>query len=189
MQIDWNIKSRNCAGATRRDFLKIGTLAGLGLTLPELMRLREAAAAEGKKPANVIFLFLDGGPSHLETFDLKPEAPAEVRGEFKPIETSVSGIRICEHLPKTAKVMDLFSILRSVTHNDSNHGAGNHLMTTGKSTPVPVGCGNSVSYHPAMGAFAAHERQSAHGLPGYILLGRPMRSGGPNFLGAAYGPL
>jgi hypothetical protein len=150
--------------------------------------MREAAA-EGKNPANMIFLWLDGGPSHLETFDLKPEAPAEIRGEFKPIETNVKGIRICEHLPKTAQVMDLFAIVRSITHNDSNHGAGNHLMTTGRSTPVPVGCGNSVSYHPSMGSFTAHERASAHGLPPYILLGPPMRSGGPNFLGAAYGPL
>lgn len=189
MQIDWgNIKS-NCEGVSRRSFLKVGTLAAMGLSLPELIRGQEAAAAAGKKPARMIFLWLDGGPSHLETFDLKPEAPAEVRGEFKPIETNVSGIRICEHLPKTAKVMDLFTIVRSVTHNDTNHGAGNHLLTTGRSTPVPVGCGNSVSYHPSMGSFTAHERQAPHGLPPYILLGRPMRSGGPNFLGPAYGPL
>src|SRR3712207_351321 len=128
MQIEWGSAHRNCEGVSRRSFLKIGTLATLGLSLPELIRQREAAAAAGRKPANMIFLWLDGGPSHLETFDLKPEAPAETRGEFKPIETNVSGIRICEHLPKTAKVMDLFTILRSVTHNDSNHGAGNHLM-------------------------------------------------------------
>jgi len=189
MIIEWGRVDRNCEGVSRRSFLKVGTLAALGLSLPDLIRLREASAAEGKKPANMIFLWLDGGPSHLETFDLKPEAPAETRGEFKPIETSVKGIRICELLPKTAQVMDLFCILRSVTHNDSNHGAGNHLMTTGMSTPVPVGCGNSVSYHPAMGAFAAHERRAPEGLPGYITLGRPMRSGGPNFLGAAYAPL
>jgi hypothetical protein len=189
MQIDWGTVKRNCDGVSRRSFLKVGTLAALGLTLPELLQAREAAAAAGRKPANMIFLWLDGGPSHLETFDLKPDAPAEVRGDFKPIETSVSGIQICEHLPKTAKAMDLFTILRSVTHNDSNHGAGNHLLTTGRSTPVPVGCGNSVSYHPSMGSFTAHERQAPHGLPPYILLGRPMRSGGPNFLGAAYGPL
>jgi hypothetical protein len=189
MQIEWGSEHRNCEGASRRNFLKVGTLSAIGLSLPELIRQREAAAADGKKPANMIFIWLDGGPSHLETFDLKPDAPSEVRGEFKPIETNVSGIRICEHLPKTAQVMDHFTILRSVTHQDSNHGAGNHLMTTGKSTPVPVGCGNSVSYHPSMGSFAAHERKSAHGLPPYILLGRPMRSGGPNFLGPSCGPL
>jgi hypothetical protein len=191
MRIEFGDYRRNCEGISRRGFLKVGTLAGMGLTLPELLRGREAAAAAGRKPANTIFLWLDGGPSHLETFDLKPEAPAEIRGEFKPIETNVSGIRICEHLPKTAQVMNLFTILRSVTHNDSNHGAGNHLMTTGRSTPVPVGCGNSVSYHPSLGSFAAHERarDARHGLPPYVLLGRPMRSGGPNFLGAAHGPL
>jgi Protein of unknown function (DUF1501) len=189
MQIEWGSVSRNCEGVSRRSFLKVGTLAALGLSLPELVRAREAGAAEGKRPANMIFVWLDGGPSHLETFDLKPEAPAEVRGEFKPIKTNVPGIEICELLPKTAQVMNLFTILRSISHNDSNHGAGNHLMTTGQSTPVPVGCGNSVSYHPSMGSFAAHERVAPHGLPSYINLGRPMRSGGPNFLGAAYGPL
>ena len=189
MKIEWGPAHRNCEGVSRRSFLKVGTLAALGVSLPDLVRMQQAAAAEGRKPANMIFLWLDGGPSHLETFDLKPDAPAEVRGEFKPIETNVPGIRICEHLPKTAKVMDQFAIIRSVTHNDSNHGAGNHLMTTGRSTPVPVGCGNAVSYHPSMGSFAARERSSAHGLPAYVLLGRPMRSGGPNFLGAAYGPL
>ncbi|MFN3653155.1 MAG: DUF1501 domain-containing protein [Armatimonadota bacterium] len=189
MQIEWGPVRRNCAGMSRRDFLKIGTLAGLGLTLPELVAHREAAAAAGKKPANVIFLFLDGGPSHLETFDMKPEAPSEIRGELKPIETNVAGIQICELLPKTAKVMDHFSILRSMGHPDSNHGAGNHFMTTGQRTPIPVGCGASVSYHPAMGAFAAHEREVPRGLPPYVIMGGGMRSGGPNFLGPAYGPL
>lgn len=189
MKIEWPSGRGNCAGVSRRDFVKVGTLAGMGLTLPELVRLREAAAAEGKKPVNVIFLFLDGGPSHLETFDMKPEAPAEIRGEFKPIETNVSGIRICELMPKTAQVMNLFTILRSVSHNDSNHSAGNHFMTTGQPTPIPVGCGSSVSYHPAMGAFAARERAVQRGLPPYVVLGGAMRSGGPNFLGPAYGPL
>ncbi len=188
MRVEWGSPVENCVGMRRRSFLRIGSLAALGLSLPDLLRAREAAASGGK-PANVIFIWLDGGPSHLETFDLKPDAPAEVRGEFKPIETSVPGIRICEHLPQMAKAMNLFTILRSVTHNDSNHGAGNHLMTTGMSTPVPVGCGNSVSYHPSMGSFTAHERSAPPGLPGYVTLGSGMRSGGPNFLGAAYSPL
>ncbi len=195
MKIEWGTDQENCAGVSRRNFLKVGTLAGMGLTLPELVRLRQAhaAAPTGKKPANVIFLFLDGGPSHFETFDPKPDAPAEIRGEFKAIETNVSGIRISEHLPKTAKVMDHFCILRSVSHNDSNHSAGNHFMTTGHPTPIPVGCGSTVSYHPAMGAFAAYDRQTTgkleRGLPPYVNLGGGMRSGGPNFLGPAYGPL
>jgi hypothetical protein len=189
MKIEWGPTNGNCAGKSRRDFLKIGALAGMGLALPDMIRMREAAAAQGKTPANVIFLFLDGGPSHLETFDMKPDAPAEIRGDFKPMETNVSGIRICELLPKTAKVMNLFTILRSVSHNDSNHSAGNHFMTTGQPTPIPVGCGSSVSYHPAMGAFASHERQVPRGMPSYVVLGGGMRSAGPNFLGPAHGPL
>lgn len=189
MRIEWGPVRTNCAGTSRRSFLKVGALSAVGLSLPDILRMREAAAEDGKKPANVIFIWLDGGPSHMETFDLKPDAPAEIRGDFKPIETNVSGIRICEHLPRMAKIADHYAIIRSVTHNDSNHGAGNHLMTTGRSTPVPVGCGNSVSYHPSMGSFTAHERTAPNGLPPYVLLGRPMRSGGPNFLGPAYGPL
>lgn len=189
MQIDWGGGSRTCAGISRRSFLKVGALPVLGLSLGELAAQRQAAAAEGGRPASMIFIWLDGGPSHLETFDLKPEAPEETRGEFKPIATNVPGIQICEHLPKLARVQDLYSIIRSVTHTDSNHGAGNHLMTTGRSTPVPVGCGNSVSYHPSLGSFAAHERTAPHGLPPYLTLGRAMRSGGPNFLGARYAPL
>lgn len=185
MIVEFGSASGNCEGVCRRSFLKVGLLSST-LSLGQLVEARSAAS---RRPANVIFLWLDGGPSHLETFDLKPEAPAEVRGEFKPIETAVPGIRICEHLPMTAKAMPLFTILRSVTHNDSNHGAGNHLMTTGMSTPVPVGCGNSVSYHPSLGSFTARERAAPRGLPGYVTLGRPMRSGGPNFLGAAYAPL
>src|SRR5687768_12827358 len=107
MKLEWGPVHGNCAGMRRRDFLKIGALAGMGMTLPDLVRCREAAAAQGKKPANVIFLFLDGGPSHFETFDMKPDAPAEIRGDFKPIETNVAGIRICELLPKTAQTMHL----------------------------------------------------------------------------------
>ena len=189
MKIEFAPTRNNCEGVSRRDFLKVGMLSGLGLTLPSLLAHREAAAAAGRKPANMIFIWLDGGPTHMETFDPKPEAPSENRGEFKAIETNVSGIRVSEHMTKTAKVMDLFTIVRSIHHNDSNHGAGNHLMTTGMPTPVPVGCGTSVSYHPSMASFTALSRQAPHGLPPYITLGRKMRSGGPNFLGAPYSPL
>ena len=89
MQIEWGPIRRTCEGVSRRSFLKVGTLAALGLSLPELIRQREASAASGRRPANMIFLWLDGGPSHMETFDLKPEAPAEIRGECKPSETGV----------------------------------------------------------------------------------------------------
>lgn len=189
MFINFDNRPRNCAGWSRRDFLKVGGLTALGLTLPDLLQLR-AEAAGAAKPMNCIFIWLDGGPSHYETFDPKPEAPSEIRGEFKPIPTSVSGIQVCETLPLTAKVMQHCAVVRSMYHEDSNHGAGNHYMFTGQRTPVPVGCGASVSFHPSFGSFVAHERVSPQGLPAYVQLstGSPIRSGGPNFLGTTCAP-
>src|SRR5436190_17917984 len=95
-----------CDGVSRRDFLHLGVLSCLGLSLADLFRLQAMAGGPGaKRELSCILIWLDGGPSHLEMFDPKPDAPLEVRGEFKPIATSVAGIRICEHLPRTAKVM------------------------------------------------------------------------------------
>jgi hypothetical protein len=124
----------------------------------------------------------------LETFDLKPEAPVEIRGEFRPTETNVPGMRICEHMPKLAKIADKYSIIRSVCHNQGNHGAGNHYMMTGAPPRIPVGCGAFVSFHPSLGSVAAYERPAPHGLPSYFTLPSMTRSGGPNFLGAKYAP-
>ena len=147
-----------------------------------------AAGSVGPRKTNCILIWMDGGPTHLETFDLKPEAPVEIRGEFRPIETNVSGIRICEHMPKLAKIADKYSIIRSVQHNQGNHGAGNHYMMTGAPPRIPVGCGAFVSFHPSLGSVAAHERHAPHGLPSYFSMPSMSRSGGPNFLGAKYAP-
>src|SRR5207248_1103644 len=98
--------SRNCEGVSRRDVLRVGVLSALGLSLPDLLRMQAARAAASGKPAretSCILIYQSGGPSHLETFDLKPDAPADLRGEFKPIPTKVSGIQICEHLPRLAQ--------------------------------------------------------------------------------------
>src|SRR6476660_5140839 len=98
-----NSAFHRCDGLPRRDVLRVGALTALGLGLGDWLRMQSAVAAPAKKAAkSCILLWLDGGPSHLETFDLKPEAPAEVRGPFASIPTSVSGIHICEHLPKVA---------------------------------------------------------------------------------------
>src|SRR6185436_8011319 len=96
---------RRCDGITRRGFLQLGVLGSLGLSLADLFRLRAGSAAPMAKAQSCILIWLDGGPSHLDTFDPKPEAPSEVRSVFNAIPTSVPGIRICEHLPRTAKVM------------------------------------------------------------------------------------
>ena len=176
----------------RRTYLQLG-LAGLaGGSFLELLAMRRAAANDatsGSKPtSNCILIWMDGGPTHFETFDPKPEAPAEIRGEFRPIETNVSGIRICEHLPKLAKIADKYAIIRSVCHNQANHGAGNHYMMTGAPPRIPVGCGAFVSFHPSLGSVAAMERPAPHGMPGYFTMPSMSRSGGPNFLGAKYAP-
>lgn len=179
----------------RRTYLKLG-LAGLaGGSFTELMALRAANGAFGDstnkpttKPCSCILIWMDGGPTHFETFDPKPEAPAEIRGDFRPIKTNVSGIEICEHLPKLAKIADKYSIIRSVCHNQGNHGAGNHYMMTGAPPRIPVGCGAFVSFHPSIGSVAAYERSAPHGLPPYFTMPSMSRSGGPNFLGAKYAP-
>jgi hypothetical protein len=114
--------SRMCDGVSRRNFLKIGALGMGGLTLPQLLRA-EAQSGIRKGHKAVIMIFLPGGPSHQDMFDLKPDAPAEFRGEFKPIDTNVAGIQICEHLPKIARLMDKCAILRSIVGASGGHDA------------------------------------------------------------------
>jgi hypothetical protein len=155
------------------------------------LQLRETCAANlpaNKKPSSCILIWMDGGPTHFETFDPKPEAPVEIRGEFQPIHTNVSGIQICEHLPQLASIANKYAIVRSVCHNQGNHGAGNHYMMTGAPPRIPVGCGAFVSFHPSLGSVAAKERPAPHGLPPYFSMPSMSRSGGPNFLGAKYAP-
>src|SRR5262245_41720011 len=119
-----------CDGITRRDFLSVGALGLFGLGLEELLSRPAAAAGAGGQAKSLILIWLQGGPSHLDMWDLKPEAPAETRGPFNPIETSVPGIRISEHLPRTATVMDKLCILRTVYGPEGSHErASRHLQT------------------------------------------------------------
>lgn len=113
---------RFCDGISRRDFMKIGGLALGGLTLPELLAAEAKAGIRSSHKA-IIMVYLPGGPAHQDMFDLKPDAPAEVRGEFKPINTNVTGIQICEHMPKLAKMMDRFAIIRSLVGARDEHDA------------------------------------------------------------------
>jgi len=174
----------------RRNWLQLGIAGLAGGSLTQLLHLQRACALDrpGKKPASCILIWMDGGPTHFETFDPKPEAPVEIRGEFQPINTNVPGIQICEHLPQLASIANKYAIVRSVCHNQGNHGAGNHYMMTGAPPRIPVGCGAFVSFHPSMGSVAAKERPAPHGLPPYFSMPSMSRSGGPNFLGAKYAP-
>lgn len=169
----------------RRDIIKAGVLTALGLSLSDLTRHAPAASvnpffANRKTAKSCILLWLDGGPSHLETFDLKPDAPAEVRGPFQSIETSVPGISICELLPKTAKIAKHLAIIRSMTSPLGEHGIANHYLLTGyKPTPA-------IQY-PSYGAVAAHLKSASSALPPYVAVPEA-RSAGAGFLGASFEP-
>lgn len=175
---------------SRRDCLRLGCGALAGGSFANLLRLRAEAAhpATGKRPASCILIWMDGGPSHFETFDPKPEAPAEIRGETRAIATKIPGVQFAEHVPQLAKIADKLCVVRSICHNQANHGAGNHYMMTGAPPRVPVGCGAFVSFHPSLGSVTAYERGAPRGLPAYISMPDRSRSAGPNFLGAKYAP-
>ncbi len=181
---------RNCDGLLRRDFIQLGLRGALGYGLCDLLRLKALAGegAAGGRPTNCIMIWLDGGPSHFETFDPKPDAPADIRGTFATVPTSVPGVHFSEPVSKLAGVFDKFTVVRSICHKDPNHGGGNHYMMTGAPTPVPVGCGAHVTFHPSMGSMVSYQRGVQGGLPAYMAMPGNTRSGGPNFLGGQHAP-
>ncbi len=189
--------THNCAGIRRRDFLQLGLGGALGLGFADVLRLQAASAAApassapapaAGRPVNCILIWLDGGPSHYETFDPKPDAPAEIRGDFKTIPTAVTGVHFCEAVPELAKTADRFTVIRSICHKDPNHGGGNHYLMTGSPTPVPVACGAFVTFHPSFGSVVSWSRGQREGLPPYVSMPSVTRSGGPNFLGGQHAP-
>jgi len=158
-----------------------GLAGALRATASEKQSIRPQANA-------CILIWMDGGPTHYETFDPKPNAPVEIRGQFETIATQTAGIHFSKHMTRLAAISDRLSIVRSIRHNQGNHGAGNHYMMTGAPPRIPVGCGAFVSFHPSMGSVVAHQRSAPDGLPAYFSMPRMSRSGGPNFLGAKYAP-
>ncbi len=190
MDLTMNHTYRNCEGLTRRNCLKLGLGAALGTGLVDLLRLRSVSSDSGVKAAarSCILVWQDGGPTHYETFDPKPEAPSEIRGEFRAIDTAIPGVQFSEYMTQLAGMADKLAIVRSVRHDQGNHGAGNHYMMTGAPPRIPVGCGAFVSFHPSLGSVTARERGNQNGLPAYFSMPQMSRSGGPNFLGAQYAP-
>ena len=169
-----------CDGIQRRDFLKIGALAGAGFALPDYY---SAANSEPKssKTKSAIYIRLAGGPSHMDSFDMKPNAPDTHRGEFKEIKTNIPGTRISEHLPKMAKCADKYSILRGVSHSLAAHRLGSEYLMTGN-RPLP-----SLKY-PTYGAVISKELKNAVDIPQSVAI--PKGPTGPTgFLGLEYGPL
>ena len=126
-------RSRFCDGVSRRSFLKVGALGLGGLTLPQLLRC-EAATGKGNSHKSVIIVYLSGGLAHQDTFDLKPDAPSEVRGEFKPIPSNVPGIQVCEQLPRMARCMDKVALIRSITGLADEHSSWQNMVGVGMNT-------------------------------------------------------
>ena len=150
--------------ASRRELLRVGGLSLLGLSLPELLR-GQARAFErpGRRPASFgkakscIVIFLKGGPSQLDTFDMKPDAPAEIRGDFRPIPTNVPEMMVCEQLPLLARQASKFTIARAVCHADNNHASAAYEMTTGNAYPRPTNLSGKSTRedHPHLGSAVA----------------------------------
>jgi uncharacterized protein (DUF1501 family) len=172
LRLDAERPATVCGGVTRRDFLHVGALPLAGLTLPGLFA-RRAGAEEQDDDLNCIMLFLVGAPSHIDTFDPKPDAPEEVRGPFKPIATSVPGIRLSEIFPRTAKHADKFSVIRSVYHTATAvHDTGYQMMQTGRLFTGGV-------EHPHAGCVLTYLKGQRGEVPGNVLLPRPIgRTGG-----------
>lgn len=172
---------QTCDGVSRRDMLKVGAF-GAGLTLSQYLRLAEAGEVQDSRPAKAgIFIHLAGGPSHMDTFDLKPDAPEEYRGQFSPIDTNVPGVRISEHLPKLAQCADKFAILRGVSHTLAAHRLGSEYVNTG-TRPLA-----SLEY-PGYGAVVSREMGSEVDLPGFVAIPRNQYQK-PGYLGVKYAPL
>ena len=171
--------SLTCDGVRRRDFLKVGAI-GAGLSLSGYLRQAAAGEVKGAKATNAIFINLTGGPSHMDTFDLKPNAPSEFRGTFNPIKTNVEGVEISEHLPKLAHCADKFAILRGVSHTLGAHELGTEYVNTG-SRPLP-----SIEY-PGYGSVVTKERPADKDIPPFVAI--PNSNQRPGFLGVQYAPL
>ena len=160
----------------RRELLRWGVLGGLGLTQADCLSLAQASKLK-PRVENVIFVLLKGGPSHLDTLDMKPEAPAEERGELKPISSAMPSVPVCELLPKLAKILDRFTLIRGISHSTGDHPkACEYLYTGNRPTPALV--------HPAMGCIASLERPTPADLPAFVAV--PNTDMNPGYLGVAY---
>jgi uncharacterized protein (DUF1501 family) len=191
---------RFCDGVARRDFLRLGLtgLFGTSLALPRLLEAESAPAGKTAKDRgiSVIFVFLKGGLSTIDTLDMKPDAPAEFRGEFDPAPTNVPGVQICNLLPKLAQQMDKAALLRGFWHKNSDHGPADHYMLTGYFPQAGFNPSlNPNNVRPSLGSIVSKKlgpqgsaRQAA-AIPPYVCLPQTHNSAGPAYLGATCAPL
>jgi hypothetical protein len=178
----WGSGRRFCDGLTRRNFIKIGAF-GAGLTLADLLRARARASGDSRPTPtrSAIMIYLPGGPSHMDMYDLKPRAPAEFRGEFKPIATNVPGVQICEHMPLQAKMFDKLAVIRSLVSVDEHSDA---LVMTGYSEAV-----NRTAGHPSFGSVVSKLRGGlSSAVPPFVSLRGLTRGTEPGYLGVAHRP-
>ncbi len=169
-----------CDGVTRRDALKVGTLGALGFGLADYLRASEGQGSGSPAARSAIVVWLGGGPPHLDSFDMKPDAPAEIRGEFSPVATNVPGLQICEHLPRLAQCADKYAILRGVSHTLAGHELGTSYLSTGN-RPIP-----SLIF-PGYGAVVSKELTGAADLPHFVAIPNTPQQAG--YLGVRYAPL
>ncbi|MHC5539946.1 DUF1501 domain-containing protein, partial [Singulisphaera rosea] len=179
-----------CDGLTRRDFLHAGSLAALGLGLPTMGALEAQGAVAKGREMNCILLFLVGGPSQLDTWDMKPDAPEEIRGPFRPIETNVAGIQVSEIFPRLSRMMDRVALVRSVYHTAAAvHDTGHQMMQTGRLFTGGI-------EHPHYGCTVAKLEGAKGDMPPNVLLPKPIGPTGGNlphghaagYLGKTYDP-
>ena len=165
-------------GCSRRELLQVGSSGLLGLGLPSLLAGRSQSAEAKRTPKSVVIVFLTGAASHHDTFDMKLDAPAEIRGEFKPIATSIPGYQICEHLPQLAARANKYAVIRSLSHNDNNHLMSTHHVLTGEKQPG--GFFDKVASRddwPCYSAGLAFLRPRGDGLPSGVNLPTFLREG------------
>lgn len=183
-------RHQDCEGRTRREFLKVGTLGAGSLTLPGLLRSRAEAAAAGKpvKNTSVVWLWLSGGPTHVETFDPKMTAPSEYRSTTGEESTPIPGVTVGGTFPKIARVADRMAFVRSFAHTNSGHSGGTHFVMTGYDNKQADNGG--LPTRPSLGAVVSRVRGASRegsGVPTYVRLGG-IFADGPSFLGTGYGP-
>jgi hypothetical protein len=195
LRIDAGGTGTYCDGLSRRSFVQLGVAGMASLGLGDVLRAKAASTPPSGSAAkkSAILIWLDGGPSHLDLYDLKPEAPSEIRGLWRPIRTCVPGMEISELFPRQAKVADKLSIVRSLSHGTGDHFAGGHRMLTGKA--MGVSGANTAGRFPSIGSIVAHQRgPNRRGMPPYIAVPYASSIGlnpgyfAGNWLGSEYDP-
>jgi uncharacterized protein DUF1501 len=183
--------SLNCEGFSRRAWLQVGGLGLFGMSLPKLLQAEQTQPTFARKDTNFILLWTSGGLSNIDTLDMKPEAPIEYRGEFKPIATNLPGLSVCEHLPLMSQQMDKVCQVRTIVHGGTQHSEATHWMLTGyPQVPDVNGAPVGSTIYPCFGSVVSKELGWKNGLPPYVQCApNPMGYSGGGYLGSAYNAL